>query len=131
MSVNPDSMDGDALRKAVWGALEPRYLARLRALCEAFGNAQADHKGTSDLSDAARAAVQGRVRTLLVEDGRVRAGRIDGATGAIEPDALDHSEVGDMLDDLAEIVLRTGGEVVIVPEERMPSTTGLAAVFGY
>jgi stalled ribosome rescue protein Dom34 len=36
-----------------------------------------------------------------------------------------------MLDDLAEAVLRTGGDVVIVPKERMPSTSGLAAILRY
>jgi hypothetical protein len=36
--------------------------------------------------------------------------------------------VDDLLDDLAEQTLRTGGEVVIVPGERMPTDTGIAAV---
>jgi hypothetical protein len=34
-----------------------------------------------------------------------------------------------VIDDLAEMVLRTGGEVVVVPKERMPTDTGLAATF--
>jgi len=38
---------------------------------------------------------------------------------------------GDMLDDLAEAVLRNGGDVIIVPPARMPSTTGLAAIYRY
>ena len=33
------------------------------------------------------------------------------------------------LDDLAEAVPRTGGEVVVVPAGRMPADTGLAATF--
>jgi hypothetical protein len=34
-----------------------------------------------------------------------------------------------VIDDLAEAVLRTGGEVVVVPAARMPTDTGLAATF--
>ncbi len=38
---------------------------------------------------------------------------------------------GDMLDDLGELVLRKGGEVVIVPAERMPTKSGLAATYRF
>jgi hypothetical protein len=36
-----------------------------------------------------------------------------------------------MLDDLAELVLVKGGEVVVVPTERMPTPSGLAAVYRF
>ena len=36
-----------------------------------------------------------------------------------------------MLDDLAELVLNTGGEVVVVPTDRMPTDTGVAAVYRF
>jgi hypothetical protein len=36
-----------------------------------------------------------------------------------------------MLDDLAELVLAKGGEVVVVPTERMPAESGLAAIFRF
>jgi hypothetical protein len=39
--------------------------------------------------------------------------------------------VDDLLDDIGELVLRRGGEVVVVPHERMPADTGLAATFLY
>lgn len=35
------------------------------------------------------------------------------------------------MDDLAEAVLRTGGEVIVLEADRMPSKTGAAAVFWY
>jgi hypothetical protein len=128
---NPDAMSADQLREAVWDVVEPRYLARLESLSETFSSAAGRQGSTADLSDAARAAVQGRVATLLVEAERVIPGRLDPATGAIAPASLDDPEVGDMLDDLAEAVLRTGGEVVVVPKERMPSGTGVAATLRY
>jgi len=59
-------------------------------------------------------------------------GRLDAATGVVlEPGDLAHPEVDDMLDDLAERVLKTGGEVIMVPPERMPSKTGLAAIYRF
>lgn len=128
---NPDALALDELRTLAWQAVEPRYLARLAALSEEFANAAAHQKGTSDLSDAARAAVNGQVATLLVEAERVIPGRFDARTGAISRSALDHPEVDDLLDDLAEAVLRSGGEVVVVPADRMPTAAGLAATYRY
>jgi hypothetical protein len=39
--------------------------------------------------------------------------------------------VDDLLDDLGERALKAGGEVVIVPAERMPTDTGVAAVYRF
>jgi hypothetical protein len=46
-------------------------------------------------------------------------------------DAGEAVAAGDIYDDLAEAVLRNGGEVIIVPVERMPTTTGIAAIYRY
>lgn len=128
---DPESMAGDRLSAAAWQAVEPGYLARLAGLSSAFSQAVAHQKGTSDLADAARAAVEGRVSHVLVDADRVRPGRLDPSTGGIVDLAMDDPAVGDMLDDLAEAVLRTGGDVVVVPTERMPSESGLAAILRY
>jgi hypothetical protein len=53
---------------------------------------------------------------------------MDAATGRIELGDLAHPEVDDLLDDLGELVLKMGGQVVVVPAERMPTPTGLAAI---
>jgi hypothetical protein len=36
-----------------------------------------------------------------------------------------------MLDDLAELVLTKGGEVIVVPTEQMPTNSGLAAIYRF
>jgi hypothetical protein len=36
-----------------------------------------------------------------------------------------------MFDDLAELVLAKGGEIVVVPAERMPTDSGLAAIYRF
>jgi hypothetical protein len=56
---------------------------------------------------------------------------MDATTGAITLDELANPEVDDLLDDLGERVLKTGGEVVIVPSGRMPTQTGIAATFRF
>jgi hypothetical protein len=128
---NPEAMSAEQLRDAAWRAVEPQYLARLADLTDTFTEGMAHQRATSDLVVAARAAVEGRVSHVLVEADRVLPGRIDPTTGVIAAAPIDDPEVGDMLDDVAEAVLRTGGDVVIVPRARMPSEGGLAAILRY
>lgn len=129
---DPQSLDNDALRRAVWSAIEPRYLARLAGLLEDFGTAQAQQRGSADVSDVARAAAASRVGVLLVDAYRLVPGKLDRATGAIEKQpSLCDPEVGDLIDDVAEQVLLTGGEVVVVPSDRMPTDSGLAATYRF
>ncbi len=131
IAVDPASLDTDELRKAAWKTMEPRYLARLAELKDTFGVAQSRQSGSGDLSDVAKAAVGNQVATLLIEADRVIPGVIDSSSGAIRTADLKNPQVDDMLDDLAELVIARGGEVFVVPKERMPTDTGLAAIYRY
>ena len=131
IDVHPDAISIDELRKRAWQAIEPRYLARLSQLTDEFG--QAKPKGLADdrLPEIAMSALSGRVTTLLIEANREIPGHLDEATGRVEAAEISHPKVDDLLDDLGELVLRKGGQVVVVPTERMPTETGAAAVYRY
>lgn len=126
---NPEALSLDQLRSLAWETVEPFYLARLQTLKENFLTARSRQAGSADLSDIAKAAVAGRVGSLLVEADREIPGRLDRTTGAIHFAPLESPEVDDLIDDVMEVVLRMGGEAVVVPAERMPTDTGLAATF--
>lgn len=131
IDANAAALSCDELRTRAWQVLEPRYLARLRGLVERFRESLGTGLGTDDPAQAAEAAVAGRIETLLVEAERQLPGRIDPDTGALRRDDLARPDVDDVLDDLATLVLKNGGDVVVVPAERMPGDTGLAAVYRY
>ena len=131
IDVNPKDLSADALRERAWSLFQPFYLERLARLVEAFGTAQSKQQGSADLSDVAKAAVQGRVASLLLEAERQMPGRLDSQSGAISEGELSDPQTDDLLDDLGEAVLRRGGEVVIVPAERMPTKSGLAATYRF
>lgn len=131
IDVYPDSVPAQELRERAWRAIEPYYLARLAEMTEAFGAAKGKGLGGDDPARVAEAAVAGRVMTLLIDADREIPGRIDSATGRVEFEDLAHPEIDDLLDDLAEWVMRTGGQVVVVPSERMPTDTGVAAIYRY
>ncbi len=127
---DPWSFPADGLREAAWKLAEPRYLERLAGLADAYSEARSKRLGSEDLSDLAKAAVAGQIGTLLVEAGRRIPGTLD-ATGRIAFENLAHPEVDDLLDDLAELVMKLGGEVVVVPADRMFAKSGAAGIYRF
>jgi hypothetical protein len=129
LTINPDALPIDELRERAWQVVEPQYQVRLATLADEFAVAKSKGLGSDDLAQVAQAATAGRVATLLIESDRQLAGRLDGATGRIELADLSHSQVDDLLDDLGELVEKMGGRVLVIPAERMPTRTGLAATY--
>lgn len=131
IDVHPDAMSLDALRERAWQVVQPHYLQRLAGLVESFSTAAANGRGSDGLRAIAEAAVAGRVETLLIEAERLFPGHIDAISGAITTANLAHPDVDDVIDDLGEIVLRKRGEVIVVPAGRMPTNTGVAAIYRF
>lgn len=131
ISVNPDVMSISELRRRAWHVLEPQYNASLTTLAEEFGFAKSIGLGSDDIADVAAAAADGRVKTLMIESDRRIAGHINSTTGILEPSDPSNPRVDDQLDDLAELVGKMGGRVVVIPSEQMLGQTGLAATYRY
>jgi peptide subunit release factor 1 (eRF1) len=129
--VNPKSVSKEKLVKMAWEIIEPGYKKRLEELADRFELARSHGKGSDIIPDVVKAAVEGRVDTLLIEADRKIAGRIDFETASFDTNYIQNPEIDDLLDDIGEIVTRTGSEVLVVPHEFMPSQTGLAAIFRY
>jgi stalled ribosome rescue protein Dom34 len=102
----------------------------LGKLTDSFNLNRSRGFGAEDPAAVAEAAVTGRVATLLIDAERVLPGRMD-ASGRIEPRALEDPHADDVLDDLAETVVRMKGEAIVVPTQRMPSLTGVAAIYRF
>lgn len=126
-----DAMSIEKLRKNVWESIEPLYLEKTNQLVGSFKAAWAKFLASDDLVQIANAAAENRVATLLIESDKIVPGRVDPTNGKIAAGDLQHPEYGDVLNDLAEMVLKGKGEVVVLPAERMPVKTGAAATFRY
>jgi hypothetical protein len=109
---------------------------------QTFEQARSRDLGSGDLSDIARAAVAGRVATLLIEKDRFEPGWLDPASGAIAgngemPADLSRSgdqpaiRTADLFGTVAETVLLHGGGVVAVEQSAMPTNSGVAAIYRY
>lgn len=131
IELNPDAIAVDELCAMAWRVIEPLYLRRLADLVDRFAAARAKQLASDDVSDLGLAALAGRIEVLLVEADRQIPGRIDATTGKVVPGDFGHPDIGDMLNDVAEAALRTKAEVVVVPAEHMPTSTGLAAIYRF
>ena len=131
LTINPDVLHGDQLRERVWKIIEPEFQARAAKLADEFALAESRGLGSDKLTDVAQAAASGRVATLLIENERQIAGRLDDRTGEVQAADLDDPQVDDLLDDLGELVMKKGGHVLVIPAEQMPVRTGIAATYRY
>jgi hypothetical protein len=131
IDVYPPDIGQDALRERLWDCMRPRYTQRLATLADIYRAGLAKNVATDDIVRAAKAAAERRVATLLIEADRLVPGRFDARTGDVSFGDDDSVGVDDVLDDLGEQVLRTGGDVVVVPRGDMPSATGIAATFRF
>lgn len=130
--VNPISVSEEKLIELAWEVLEPEYLKKLDILVEKFEQARANGKGGDDYKELAIAAVEGRIDTLLLESDKVIAARITNLeTGNTQKKDIDNPRVDDLLDDMGELVLKMGGKVIVMPAEKIPTETGLAAIYRY
>lgn len=126
-----NSLTVSELKDAAWEKMEPIYLGKTKKLIDAYELARSKFLATDDLAQIARAALSNNVGTLLVEADRIIPGKINRETSELIEGDLKDVEVGDILDDLAEMVFKNKGEVVVLPKERMPTDTGAAAIFRY
>ena len=126
-----DALDIDTLRASVWENIEPLYLEKTKILVDSYEIARSKFLASDDLAQITRAALENNISTLIIEADRIIPGKINLETGELARGDLKDLNLDDILDDLAEMVFKNKGEVVVLPKERMPSDTGAAAIYRY
>jgi len=131
IALNPDSISIDRMREEAWKVIEPEYQKELERLINDFHAGQAHQRASDDVQQVARALAQSRVGTLIVDADKQIGGKLDALNGRIVFGPVDDPETDDVLDDMAEAVMRRGGQVLVLPHEQMPTESGLAAIYRY
>ncbi|MEM6315462.1 MAG: hypothetical protein AAF743_15350, partial [Planctomycetota bacterium] len=132
--LNPDAADVDEKRliDEVRTAQRPARHKVVDELVETFGTARAAGQASANLADVAKAAVFGKVNQLLLAADKRVGGSVDPATGIVTEGDLEDPAVDDLLDDIAEHVLRAGGNVHVIPADIHPhQSSGVAAIYRY
>ena len=136
IAKDPHLMDRDDLAAAVANVFAAAAAARIAREIELYEQGRNHDLAAGDLADIGRAAVAGRVATLLIEADRFEPGLFDRTTGAVEFDTAGRPhEQGfdreDVFGAVAETVLAHGGTIVSVSRIDMPTESGVAAIYRY
>jgi len=110
-------------------AAQAKQLAADRAATVRDRSARAS--ASTELADIARAAVRGRIATLLVVRGVGQPGTIDPATGELHVSETPGAGSYDLIDELVGLTVRAAGEVVMVEAGALPGDSPVAALYRY
>lgn len=114
---NVEKMKTDELREKCFDLLGPYYLRKELDAVEELNMAVKKNHAITYIEDIAVSAVYGKVKKLFVVENKQLWGAINKLTGEIfiSPRQL-NSHDDDILDDICQIVLGRGGEVVVLKD---------------
>lgn len=104
---------------------------KIKNAIERFHHLLSSNKSSDQLNDIILAALDGRIETLLLEEDKIIAGKIDYSNKKMLAGNLDNPAIGDILDDLAQLALEKDSKVYILNKDAMPTTFGVAAIYRY
>lgn len=130
--INAKSLTIEKLAEMAWETMQPNYLTKLKDITNKLEQAKGNNKGSDSLEEIAKAMAMGRVETLLLEQNRIIPGKIiDANAGTIELGDLNNPEIGDLLDEIAEIATEKGTQVIVITKDKMLTRSGIAAIFRF
>jgi hypothetical protein len=128
---NPDERSDAELADAARGVLDEVYAEKIEKLKETY-EARAGHdRATTDLTRIARAATFGAVDVLLVDIDVSIDGTVDPEDGRLKIDETDTLSNYGVVDEIAKRVLDSGGRVLAVRKEQVPSGADAAAILRF
>lgn len=130
ITKSPDRKSAGELATEARPILDAIYAGEIAELKEQYENRVGSGRGTTDLSQAARAATYGAIEALLVDIDEVVHGIID-ETGAIDFSGKDDADNYDVIDEIASRALTSGAKVLGVRRDDIPGTAQLAAILRY
>ena len=126
-----DSLTTDDIKTKVADVIDSINSEKISGLVESFKNAEAESLASSDIIYVSKAAFEGRIKTVLIEKNKTMPGKINHSNGTVEYQTEQDNSYSDLLDNIAQLVLLYKGEVFILPKDKMPSSTGISAIFRY
>jgi hypothetical protein len=111
--------------------LDAAYAAQLADRLAHFARREDQHRATTDIATAARAAAQGAIETVLVDMDTPVPGTIDPETGAVTFADHESAATYGIVDQIAVMALATGAEVLSVRAADLPRPASLAATLRY
>lgn len=129
IEIDPGALGLEAMRQKAWQVMEPYRERKIDQMIARFRETEGGKLGSDNPYAIAIAAVAGNVSHLLLDGQKFWPGQIDPVSGDILLDKASQASGRDVFEELGAAVLARGGEVLVLPSERMPSASGVAAIF--
>lgn len=128
-----DRQDLNELHADAWKLVEPIFMKNQQEAVDRFLELHGQKNGlaTSDLDSAVKAAIGGRIETLIVPTGVQKWGRYDPAKDAVVFDSEPTPENEDMINFTAVQTILSSGNVYAVPADQLPGDGDVAAILRY
>lgn len=128
---NPDDRSDAELADAARGVLDVVYAEKIEKLKETYEARVGHDRATTDLTRIARAATFGAVDVLLVDIDVAIDGTVDPEDGRLQIDESDTVSNYGVVDEIAKRVMDSGGRVLAVRKEQVPSGADAAAILRF
>ncbi|MGF1651282.1 MAG: hypothetical protein ACFCUN_12620 [Hyphomicrobiaceae bacterium] len=128
--VSPDEMTDAALSQLAIPLLDHAYAKEIQAVQGVFERRSKEGRGSTDLTDVARAATFGAIDTLLVDIDDVVPGTVDD-NGVISRADHESAATYGVVDEIAARALSSGARILAVRRQDVPGKTGVAAILRY
>ncbi len=128
--INPDDFENpDKLHKAAIEVLEPLLKKQEEAHLNAYWHFQKKDRTVFQLDDIVHHALRHRIKHIFICEDVTIWGEINPLSEMVrynqkQMDAYDD----DIIDDLAEMVYRAGGQITVLPRESMPHNSATCAI---
>lgn len=119
------------MKETTWSQLEPFYLEKTKQLVDRYKVNKSKDLASDDLREVSKGVFENRIDVIMLEADRVISGMIDKETGEFKKGNIKEAEFDNIVNNLAVMVYKNKGEIVILPKERMPTTSGVAAIYRY
>jgi hypothetical protein len=128
-----DRLDLTELHAQAWKLVEPIFMGNQQKAIDRFSEFFGQQNGlaTNNLDDAVKAAIGGRVETLIVPLGVQKWGHYDPATDSVHLDDEPSTENEDMINYAVAQTILNSGNVYAVPADQLPGEGDVAAILRY
>ena len=103
----------------VWKVIEPIFLEKTNKLIDKYKANFLIDRASDEISEISNALLEGRVNTLVLEDGKTLVN--EGTSVSSE----------DTLSIFLDLANNTKSEIIVLPKEKMPTTSGVFAIYRY
>jgi hypothetical protein len=131
LSASPDRISDAELAEAARTVLDGHYASETSSATEQFQTRLGQHRATTDLQAAARAATLGAVEMLLVDIDGAIPGTVDETNGSITFAKSAGAASYSIIDEIAGRAILSGAKVLAVRRDVMPNGASLAAILRY